>query len=68
MRRNHFALAVALIGATLVTGGHSETTAALTNNRAADRHLTAFIAPPFVIEHEAAYGFSIVLWMSVSRA
>ena len=67
MRRNHFALAVALIGATLVTGGHSETTAALTNNRAAELHVAAIIAPPFVIEQDGSLtGFSIDLWNAIS--
>ena len=70
MRRDHFVLAVALIGASLAALAHAEaasTTAASTKNRAAELRAVAIIAPPFVIEQDGSLtGFSIDLWNAIS--
>jgi polar amino acid transport system substrate-binding protein len=70
MRRDHFALAVALIGATLATLAHAQagsTTTASTKKLAAELHVAAIIAPPFVMEQGGSLtGFSIDLWNAIS--
>ena len=69
MKRDYFALAVALIGATLATLAHGEpagTTATSTKDEAAELRVAVMIAPPFVMEQNGSLtGFSIDLWNAI---
>ena len=70
MKRDYFALAVALTGATLATLAHGEpavTTATSTKDEAAELRVAVMIAPPFVMEQKngSLTGFSIDLWNAI---
>lgn len=70
LRRGPFALALALVSATLATFAHAEAgaaTAVSTKDQSAELQVAAIIAPPFVMEQDGALtGFSIDLWNAIS--